>query len=117
MPLKKPKNYLSARCKRNGITEELFRRLLHAQDGRCAICVRKFNTHRRPSIDCDKDTVRGLLCDDCYAGIQSFNNSVIYLRSAVAYVTKNHDTDLLPAHSHVDIKFLPRSRHTKDNEF
>jgi hypothetical protein len=49
-----------------GVTEEQYRALLMAQDGRCAICGR-LPRNRRLAVDHDHNTgeVRGLLCYTC----------------------------------------------------
>jgi hypothetical protein len=49
-----------------GVTEEEYRALLDAQEGRCAICRRR-PVNRRLAVDHDHNTgkVRGLLCYTC----------------------------------------------------
>lgn len=70
-----------------GITPEVYRALWIAQQGECAICGLPEKT-RRLSIDHDHLTgeVRGLLCNNCNAGIGKLNDSVPHLQAAIAYL-------------------------------
>ncbi|MDV7099702.1 endonuclease domain-containing protein [Gordonia amicalis] len=71
-------------------------RLLVAQGGRCAICLRRPPRNRRLAVDHDHDTgeVRGLLCTDCNR-ILLGRWSLAALRRAIAYLTNPPTRDIL----------------------
>lgn len=79
---------------RYGITQRQYEALLAAQDGRCAICRRKFDTY---SVDHDHaccpmgtrgcgNCVRGLLCTGCNTLLGMANDNPDRLTAAIAYL-------------------------------
>jgi len=75
-----------------GLSSAEYRKLLDAQDGRCAICKRtpeEVGRFRRLDVDHDHGTgkVRGLLCAWCNRGIGMFADDAALLLSAVAYLS------------------------------
>lgn len=80
-----------------GITVQQFEEMLEAQAGCCAICgelPQESKGHRnkhRLHVDHDHETgvVRGLLCNNCNAGLGYLGDSVKNLRKAVKYLSKN----------------------------
>jgi hypothetical protein len=68
-----------------GMSAEFFANLLAAQGGRCAICGCRMD---KPCVDHDHVTgrVRGLLCNNCNAGLGFFQDDVPRMRSALAYL-------------------------------
>ena len=83
-----------------GITVERFEELLELQAGCCAICHKpptEANGHRnkhRLHVDHDHETgtVRGLLCNNCNAGLGYFRDSQRSLGAAIKYLQKNQET-------------------------
>jgi hypothetical protein len=84
------------RLKRHGMSVEEHKALEKEQQGRCAICRKKFDS--TPHIDhnhaccpklrsCDKCR-RGLLCEDCNLGIGRFKDSIPLLSNAIQYLEK-----------------------------
>lgn len=75
--------------KKYGITEEIYEKILKAQNGRCAIC--KCQQHyQRLAVDHDHKTgqVRGLLCVQCNRGLGRFFDSELRLRNAADYIAR-----------------------------
>ena len=71
------------------ITEEIYEKILKAQNGRCAIC--KCQQHyQRLAVDHDHKTgqVRGLLCVQCNRGLGRFFDSELRLQSALEYLKR-----------------------------
>jgi hypothetical protein len=70
-----------------GITLDDYDQILLEQNGGCAICGTPPKT-KRLSIDHDHTTgrIRGLLCNDCNAGLGFFQESVGRFRRALAYM-------------------------------
>ena len=66
--------------------------MVQAQKGVCAICKSFAPTkiHPRLCVDHDHSTgkVRGLLCNNCNAGLGFFANSSLRMRGAIAYLAK-----------------------------
>ncbi len=77
-----------------GITVQQFEDMLEAQAGRCAICGKspeEANGHRhkhRLHVDHDHGTgrVRGLLCNNCNAGLGYLGDSMKNLKKAIQYL-------------------------------
>ena len=69
-----------------GITESEYLEIAKSQNFKCAIC--KTETIHRLCIDHDHETgkVRGLLCHNCNLGLGHFQDSILYLESAVNYL-------------------------------
>jgi len=69
---------------RYGITAADAERMLHSQDGRCAIC------HERPADHVDHDhltgRVRALLCFNCNGGLGQFRDDPELLAAAIEYL-------------------------------
>ena len=72
--------------------------VLTAQSGVCAIChrpefrkIRSDGITRRLAIDHDHKTnkLRGLLCGDCNTGLGLFQDDILRLESAIAYLRKH----------------------------
>lgn len=87
----------SAKLKQKyGITADDYDRMLHAQDGCCAIC-RTTDPGRGYSHFClDHDHVtfenRGLLCHSCNVLLANAKDSIELLNNAIAYLTrKTHE--------------------------
>lgn len=78
----------AASLRQYGLTPEDYDELLDQQEGRCAICRRKFTPSRRPQIDHDHKTgvVRGLLCswDNQLLGLVRDNGT--WLSQAASYL-------------------------------
>lgn len=100
-----------ARLYRYGLSEAAFKRMLAAQDGKCAICKkperlkdRHSGLPRVLSIDHDHETgrVRGLLCDGCNVAIARLAEDAAAAEVAAAYLrrsslsAKNH-APMVPA--------------------
>jgi hypothetical protein len=82
--------------KKYGLTVEEYNRILHDQDGKCAIrgCNRTGKDEARGSrlhVDHDHKTgaVRGLLCSHCNTGLGKFLDSPDKLQAAIEYLVKN----------------------------
>ena len=84
-----------------------YRKMLEAQDGKCAICNQP-ETHKRNgklkalAVDHDHKSgaIRGLLCSDCNTGIGKLKDDPAILQSAIQYLTSrhpNHPTGLADA--------------------
>jgi hypothetical protein len=63
-----------------------FASLLQSQDNKCAICQDPFS--KTPHVDHDHTTgkIRGLLCNNCNAGIGFLKDSPKLLRLAIEYL-------------------------------
>lgn len=77
------------RFKRHGITEDVYRQMLVAQNNTCPICKESFEVVR-PNIDHCHDTqeVRGILCWGCNIGIGQFKDDIERLQNAIIYLGK-----------------------------
>jgi len=82
--------------RRKGCSNELYRTLFEAQDGKCAICG-AIEGHRsrygkvcRLAVDHDHRTgkVRGLLCGNCNRGLGRFKDLIENLEAAVRYLKR-----------------------------
>lgn len=78
---------------RYGIEPHQFDQLLMAQNGCCAICLRKLRIDGRrgkdsAAIDHDHETnaVRGIVCLGCNTGLDVFADDVDTLQRAIAYL-------------------------------
>jgi len=75
-----------------GITIEKYAEMLRLQDGRCAICKTdnpgKGKRHFHVDHDHLSGKVRGLLCVKCNMGIGSFDDDVMLMHMAAAYVSE-----------------------------
>lgn len=73
---------------RLGLTQTQVDLLLIAQDGKCAICGKRFRPGRPPQRDHDHRTgaIRGLLCTFCNRTIGTLHEDRVWLRSAVDYL-------------------------------
>ena len=74
-----------------GITLEDYNEMLASQKGVCAICNQPCATGRKLCVDHDHKTgkVRGLLCNDCNAGIGKLKDSSAILKTAANYLDKH----------------------------
>lgn len=69
-----------------GIEREELERMLERQGGACAICRQPFNGVPRIDHDHATDHVRGLLCNNCNAGLGMFKDDPQRLRRAISYL-------------------------------
>ena len=84
------KNYYSTFKKydRYGITKQDYDLMLESQNNMCKICNIEFKTSGDVMIDHDHNTneVRGLLCNNCNAGIGFLKDDVVLLEKAISYL-------------------------------
>jgi Recombination endonuclease VII len=75
-----------------GLSREEYRRLLHEQNGVCAVC--KLPSRRTLCVDHCHATreVRGLLCDKCNTALGLFGDDSKRMRAAAAYVDRARGT-------------------------
>ena len=77
-----------------GITFEEYMEMMNSQNGKCVICKDKLIMERR-GIHIDHchntDKVRGLLCNNCNAGLGFFKENKESLRNAIQYLEKNSE--------------------------
>lgn len=75
------------RCKKYGITPDLYDLILQEQSGLCKICLQS-QPNKRLAIDHCHATnrVRGLLCEKCNRGLGLFQDSVACLNAAIEYL-------------------------------
>lgn len=73
---------------RYGLTPEDEAMLLHYQDGRCALCRRKFSARRVSAVDHDHRTgaARGLLCRPCNSKLGALHEDTAWLWRAAEYL-------------------------------
>lgn len=84
-------NSIYAGCKRAGISTKQYFEMFRAQNGKCAICgVSHLELDRLLSIDHDHNVeiIRGLLCNNCNAGLGLFRDNPNMLASAIKYLEK-----------------------------
>lgn len=76
-----------------GITFQQYLELLEKQNGCCAICKEKPKIGKLLATDHDHKTnkVRGLLCDNCNAGLGWFRDRTELLISAVQYLEQSKE--------------------------
>lgn len=69
-----------------GLTPEQVEALIDEQKGRCAICRRPLGV--RPIIDHDHRTnlPRGILCWNCNIALGHFDDDILRLEAAIAYL-------------------------------
>lgn len=85
--------------KRYGITVEQYEKMLHDQNGACAICKTSCehgkSFGKRLSIDHDHKTkfVRGLLCQKCNKGLGLFNDNIEIMQSAIQYIIRSKENE------------------------
>lgn len=80
-----PLKYRNTKLKQNyGISLEEFNMLLGKQNGLCAICKINKGTHVDHSHDTKK--VRGILCNNCNAGIGMLKDNINFLANAITYL-------------------------------
>lgn len=84
------------------ITADEYTALAQRQEGRCAICRGKSNRSKLRelkylSVDHDHadGTVRGLLCNNCNAGLGMFKDNPTLLKLAALYLEIHHETERL----------------------
>jgi|SRR5688572_165722 len=72
------------------LTIEEFHAIQQEQDFKCAICNGKPKANGVLYVDhChDTQTVRGLLCNTCNAGLGQFSDSIELLKSAISYLLR-----------------------------
>ena len=75
---------------RYGLNEDQFEAMRIFQDNCCACCGNKFKGKRPIHIDhCHKTgKVRGLLCNNCNAGLGLFHDNIEILQKAIDYLNK-----------------------------
>lgn len=71
---------------KHGITVETYNNILSSQDGKCAICRKKFD--KRLNVDHCHITmkIRGLLCHKCNIAIGMFEDNTKRLKAAIQYL-------------------------------
>lgn len=69
-----------------GLSADAYWEMYETQDGKCALCGKKFA--HTPHVDHDHDTglVRSLLCRVCNVGLGQFGDDPVRLRAAADYV-------------------------------
>lgn len=82
--------YTCHRDRRYGLESGEYDRLMKEQDGKCAICRQLCPRQMELSVDHDHITgrVRGLLCQNCNAGLGMFKDDPSLLARAISYVTE-----------------------------
>jgi len=79
--------------KRHGMSIEDFDAMLKKQNGGCGICGNTENKVRGNGLFVDhchiSGKIRGLLCHHCNAALGHFDDNVVNLRSAIAYLKAN----------------------------
>ena len=105
-----------------GLPTEEYERMLAGQCGVCKICKKKYR--KRLCIDHDHENgdVRGLLCNNCNAGLGFYKDNARLLREAAGYMDEAHDIpalrfldvacSLIRRAAAVAMRLLPRSRPT-----
>src|SRR6516225_6625642 len=77
-----------AKLRARGLTDELYRKLYDAQDGRCRLC-----DEWRKTLNIDhnheNNVTRGLLCLSCNTGLGHFRDSIPVLRRAIEYLNSD----------------------------
>lgn len=86
-------NYIIKR--RYGICRAEWNEILQQQNGGCAVCGKARCSRGRLHVDhCHKTgKVRGLLCENCNAGIGRFQDSSSLLRRAAEYLEKSDEEE------------------------
>jgi hypothetical protein len=89
--------YIERHRTQYGLSRADIARILHAQDHKCAICLRDIS--RRYVVDHDHaccpgirscgKCVRGFLCDTCNLGIGAFQDDTPRMQAAVKYIRKH----------------------------
>lgn len=76
---------------RYGMTLEDFARLEHAQDRKCAGCLKPLEHGKKLHVDHDHVTarVRGLLCNSCNHALGMVDDSVATLARLISYLERN----------------------------
>lgn len=81
--------------KKYGIGIKEYNNLLRLQNNRCLICgmhrlraKKKFNTRLHVDHNHNTKEIRGLLCNNCNAGLGYFNESIKLLKRAMEYLNK-----------------------------
>jgi hypothetical protein len=79
-----------------GITPEQYEEMLAAQGGGCAICQRPPREDISLHVDHDHETgtVRGLLCFRCNNALGDFDDDVVLMQMAAAYLDR-HDPETI----------------------
>lgn len=83
---------LRRRAKNLGLDPDLVLAYYDAHDGRCEICGNPPRDGGRDlNMDHDHETgeFRGMLCDNCNAGLGRFKDSVVNLEMAIAYLKRH----------------------------
>lgn len=76
-----------------GITREEYDRKLEAQGHICAVCETELLGGHQTHLDHDHTTgkLRDFLCTNCNRGIGHFQDSVVILKKAIAYLGKHNE--------------------------
>jgi hypothetical protein len=88
-------NSLERRCKKFGITVEEYNSFVSIQNNSCAICKKHKDdfSGRGNNFHIDhchsSGKVRGLLCNNCNAGLGQFKDDIQSLENAIQYLIKN----------------------------
>jgi hypothetical protein len=96
---RKPEQMVKVRQRKYGLSDESYQRLIHSQQGACAVCGRTFaNAGRKPCIDHDHSTglVRGMLCHGCNTAIGKLGDTAESLIRAAEYLVSFEEGSRLP---------------------
>lgn len=87
--------------KKYGITILEYNSMLFKQSGVCAICGNVATGGRRLSVDHDhaSGNVRGLLCQNCNAGLGLFKENINSLGAAISYLMEYRASGAYSPHS------------------
>ncbi|KKN47740.1 hypothetical protein LCGC14_0659740 [marine sediment metagenome] len=93
-----PKITREYRLKKYNINIDIYNKMLEKQNGVCAVCgclelkVINGKTYRLSVDHCHKtETIRGLLCQRCNAGLGCFLDNIEYMKNAIKYLERVGD--------------------------
>jgi hypothetical protein len=77
--------------KKYNLSAEQYDQMRDSQENKCCICKKDLAADRQPSVDHCHSTgkVRGILCNNCNAGLGFFNDNKDSLLAAVEYLSKS----------------------------
>ena len=75
-----------------GLTIAQYENMFHQQNGKCAICLEKFEKMDAKHIHIDHNHINGqirqLLCNGCNCALGNLNENITIFKRAVKYLTK-----------------------------